>query len=84
MLSKFKSLFSTEQKQFRAQPLVSFYQAGKPQWTPRNYASQAREGFVTNAIGYRCVKMIAEAASSVPLLMYQAAKEIETHPLLIS
>ena len=82
MLEKFRSLFATEQKQFRAQPLVSFYQAGKPQWTPRNYASQAREGFVTNAIGYRCVKMIAEAASSVPLLMYQGANEIETHPLL--
>jgi HK97 family phage portal protein len=82
MLSKLKSLFSTEQKQFRAQPLVSLYQAGKPQWTPRNYAAQAREGFMTNAIGYRCVRMIAEAASSVPLLIYQRAKEAETHPLL--
>ncbi len=82
MLSKLKSFFVPEQKKFGAQPLVSFYQAGKPQWTPRNYAAMAREGFSTNAIGYRCVRMIAEAASSVPLLLYKGTSEIETHALL--
>ena len=82
MFEKFKSLFAPEQRKFGAQPLVSFYQAGKPQWTPRNYAAMAREGFAGNAIGYRCVRMIAEAASSVPLLLYKGANEIETHPLL--
>ena len=37
---------------------------------------------MTNAIVYRCVRMIAEAAASVPWLLYEGAQEIETHPLL--
>ncbi len=81
MLSKLKSLFTSEQKKFGSQPLVSIYNAGLARWTPRNYAAQAREGFATNSVGYRCVRMIAEAAGSVPLLVYQGQNEIETHPL---
>jgi HK97 family phage portal protein len=82
MFSKLKSLFALEQKRFGAQPLVSLCQAGHAQWTPRNYHAMAREGFSSNAIGYRCVRMIAEAASSVPLLLYQGKHELESHALL--
>ena len=82
MLKKLASLFAPEQKQFRAQPIVSLHSVGQAQWTPRNYASLAREGFAGNAIGYRCVRMIAEAASSIPLLLYQGEVELTTHPLL--
>ena len=81
MFKKLASLF-TEQKQFRSQPIVSLHSVGQPQWTPRNYASLAREGFAGNAIGYRCVRMIAEAASSIPLLLYQGDAELTKHPLL--
>jgi HK97 family phage portal protein len=35
-----------------------------------------------NAIAYRCVRMIAESAASVPWLLYDGAQEIESHPLL--
>ena len=81
MLEKLKSLFTQEQKRFAAQPLISIHRIGQPQWTPRNYAALAREGFAGNAIGYRCVRMIAEAASSVPLLLYDGDKELNAHPL---
>ncbi len=81
MLEKLKSLFTQEQKRFAAQPLISIHRIGQPQWTPRNYAALAREGFAGNAIGYRCVRMIAEAASSVPLLLYDGDKELAAHPL---
>ena len=81
MLQKLKSLFTPEQKRFAAQPLISIHKVGQPQWTPRNYAALAREGFAGNAIGYRCVRMIAEAASSVPLLVYDGDKELNAHPL---
>jgi HK97 family phage portal protein len=37
---------------------------------------------MANAIAYRCVRMIAEAAASVPWLLYEGAVEIESHPLL--
>jgi HK97 family phage portal protein len=35
-----------------------------------------------NAILYRAVRMISEAAASVPLLLYQGDEEITEHPLL--
>ena len=35
-----------------------------------------------NAIVYRCVRMIGEAAATIPLLLYEGEHEIEHHPLL--
>ncbi len=51
-------------------------------WMPRDTSAFAREGFMQNAIVYRSVRMIAEAAASVPLILYDGAHEIEDHPLL--
>ena len=56
--------------------------ARRPRWSPRDYAAFAREGFMQNAIVYRSVRMIAEAAASVPLCLYDGPHEIEEHPLL--
>ncbi len=81
MFQKLKSLFAREQKKFAAAPLISLHTVGRPQWTPRNYAALAKEGFAGNAIGYRCVRMLAEAASSVPLIIYEGERELAAHPL---
>jgi HK97 family phage portal protein len=62
--------------------LIAFHSNGRPVWTPRDYAALAREGFARNAIVYRCVRMIAEAAASVPWLLYDGAAEVDDHPLL--
>jgi HK97 family phage portal protein len=51
-------------------------------WAPRDYSAFAREGFMQNAIVYRSVRMIAEAAASIPLLLYEGTTEIEDHPLI--
>jgi len=51
-------------------PLVALQLANSAHsasWTPRNYAALAREGYQQNAIAYRCIRLIAEAAASVPL-----------------
>ncbi len=63
-------------------PLIALSLAGRPQWGGRDYASLAREGVMKNAIVYRCVRMIAEGAASIPWLLYEGAQELETHPLL--
>jgi HK97 family phage portal protein len=80
MLEKLKSLFG-ERKAFALQPVVQVHTIGKPQWSPRNYAAMAKEGFAANPVGYRCVRMIAEAAGSVPLLIYDRETELGAHPL---
>ena len=82
MFDRVKRFFSTEAKRSAAAPLIALHQAGRPQWTPRNYAALAQEGFASNAIGYRAVRMIAEAAGSLPWLLYDGDREIAAHPLL--
>lgn len=52
--------------------LLAYSHLGKAVWTPRDYGALAREGFARNAIAYRCVRMVAEAAASVPLVLCDA------------
>jgi HK97 family phage portal protein len=63
-------------------PYFALDRLGAPSWAPRDYAAFAREGYMQNAILYRSVRMIAEAAASVPLLLYSGDEEITAHPLL--
>jgi HK97 family phage portal protein len=65
-----------------AGPLVAIENLGQPVWAPRDYAAFAREGLIQNPVVYRCVRMIAEAAASVPLKTRSAnGMPIEAHPL---
>lgn len=47
--------------------LLAWHALGRPVWMSRDPAAFAREGYARNAIAYRCVRMIAEAAASAPL-----------------
>ena len=71
-----------ERKDSAAGPLVYMQTLGRPAWTPRDYASLAKESYMQNAIAYRCVRMIAEASASVPFLLYEGEDELEEHPLM--
>ncbi|MBB2970135.1 phage portal protein [Mesorhizobium sp. RMAD-H1] len=51
-------------------------------WIARDYPTLAREGFMRNPVVHRAVRMIAEAASAVPWLLYEGSTEHEAHPLL--
>jgi len=55
---------------------------GRPVWSGRNYAGYAREGMMRNAVAYRCVRMIAEAASSVKLVGAQGLEQVSDHGAL--
>src|SRR5690606_31290729 len=55
---------------------------GMPAWMPRDYSAFAREGMMQNPIVYRAIRMISEAAASVPLLLYEGDRELDEHPLL--
>ena len=61
--------------------LIAMSHIGQPAWTPRDYGALAREGFQSNAIVYRVVRMIAEAAASLPWLYFDGRKERPDHPL---
>ena len=66
----------------KSAPLIALSLMGAPRWSARDFTALARQGVMKNAIAYRCVRMIAESAASVPWLLYDGRTEIESHPLL--
>ena len=62
--------------------LVALSSLGRPVWTPRDYDRLAREGYEQNAVAFRCVRMIAEAAASVPWMLREGDQALSEHPLL--
>ncbi len=55
--------------------------AGRVAWTPRDTVSMTRAGFVGNPVGFRAVKMIAEAAAALPLVVQDRARRYDVHPV---
>ncbi len=59
---------------------------GRPMYTPGNMRALAKDGFSTNAYGYRAVMLIAQACAGIPWILYQNGRSKRTaltsHPLL--
>ena len=55
---------------------------GGPSWTPRDYAGLARAGYLRNPIVHRAVRLVGEAAASVPWILWEDDRELASHPLL--
>jgi HK97 family phage portal protein len=55
---------------------------GAAHWTGRTYDQLAREGYRKNAVAHRAVRIIAECAASVPLLLFRGDQRLSRHPLL--
>ena len=70
------------QKASAAGPVLAFQGAGRVVWSPRDTASLTRAGYTGNPVGFRCVKMLAEAAAALPLVLQGAGQRFETHPVL--
>ncbi|MBP6737974.1 MAG: phage portal protein, partial [Rhodobacteraceae bacterium] len=49
---------------------------------PRDAVSLARTGFQGNPIGFRVVRLIAEAAAALPLILQDHERRYEMHPVL--
>ena len=71
-----------EAKASRTAQLVQLEYGTRARWTPRDYATLAREGYVQNAIVHRAVKLVAENTASVAYLVYEGAAVRDRHPLL--
>ncbi len=71
-----------ERKRSRVGPLIALHEAGRPVWTPRDYAALAREGYERNPVVHRCVRLIAEAAAQTPLIAKVGDRERPEHPAL--
>ncbi|MEM8556096.1 MAG: phage portal protein [Pseudomonadota bacterium] len=62
-------------------PVIAWSGVGRVAWSPRDTASLARNGFTSNPVGFRSVKLIAEAAAALPIVVQDAEQRFETHPV---
>ena len=63
-------------------PIVNWGSTGRVAWSPRDTASLTRTGFVGNPVGFRCVRLISEAAAALPLILQDTETRYASHPLL--
>lgn len=71
-----------EQKASAAGPVIAYHGSGRVAWTPRDMVSLTKAGFLGNPIGFRAVKLIAEAAAALPLVLQDQAERFDAHPVL--
>jgi HK97 family phage portal protein len=71
-----------EQKASAAGPVVAYHSAGRVAWSPRDTVSLTRSGFLGNPVGFRSVKLIAEAAAALPLVLQDHERRYDEHPVL--
>ncbi len=62
--------------------VVSYHSSGRVAWSARDTPSLTRAGFSANPIGFRSVKLIAEAAAALPLVLQDGQQRFEQHPIL--
>ncbi len=53
-----------------------------PGFSARDTTSLVRSGFVANPVGFRAVKLIAEAAAALPLVLQDSLRRYDSHPML--
>lgn len=63
-------------------PLLAFHGTGQAVWSPRDTVSLTRAGYERNTVGFRAVRMVAEAAAAIPLVLDGIGARMTAHPLL--
>ena len=54
---------------------------GRVAWSPRDVVSLTKTGFTGNPIGFRAVKLIAEAAAAMPVVLQDCERRYDSHPV---
>ena len=65
-----------------AAPVMAFHGTGRAVWTPRDVRSMARTGYEQNPVGFRAVRMVAEAAAALPMVLSEGNARLVEHPVL--
>jgi len=72
----------SEVKASAAGPVIAWGGSGRVAWSPRDIPSLTRAGFQGNPVGFRSVKLIAEAAAALPVVLQDAERRFAEHPRL--
>ena len=70
-----------ERKASAAGRVAVWGMGGRAVWSARHAGSLTRTGFMGNPVGFRAVRLIAEAAAALPLVVQDAERRYEAHPM---
>ncbi|MEL7184620.1 MAG: phage portal protein, partial [Pseudomonadota bacterium] len=76
-----KAAAAPERKASAAGRIAAWGAAGRSVWSPRDGGTLTRMGFAGNPVGFRAVKLIAEAAASVPYVVGNGQARFDVHPV---
>ena len=62
--------------------MIGYFGVGTPRTKNYTYSDLANEGYLKNAIVYRCVNEISKGASAVPFVIKDRDQILEEHPLI--
>ncbi|MEQ5868529.1 phage portal protein [Sagittula sp. NFXS13] len=62
--------------------VVAHMSGGRVAWSPRDTVSLTRQAFAGNPVGFRAVKLIAESAAALPLVLQDQTARYAEHPIL--
>ena len=71
-----------ERKASAAGAVMAFHGTGRAVWSPRDRVSLIRTGYEENVIGFRAVRLVAESAAAVPLVLCDGGGRMAEHPVL--
>ncbi len=71
-----------EQKASATGRVIAWGSSGRVAWSPRDTVSLTKTGFTGNPVGFRSVKMIAEAAAALPLVCQDGERRYDVHPVV--
>ncbi|SFP49030.1 phage portal protein [Tranquillimonas alkanivorans] len=71
-----------ERKESAVGRVVAWGGSGRVAWSGRDTGSMTRAGFIGNPVGFRAVKLIAEAAAALPLIVQDRRRRYDEHPLM--
>ena len=78
----FERLFNTKTAETKNSNMMGYFGVGTEETKVYTYQQLAKEGYLKNAIVYRCVNEISKGASAVPLLLKNGDEIVEQHPLI--
>jgi len=82
IIDNIKNFFTGEPEHKQNYSTVGFFGVGTGDAKQYKYQDLAKDGYMQNAIVYRCVNEIANGASAVPYMIKQGDDVLEYHPIM--
>lgn len=77
-----RAIAADEHKASATGPVIAYHGSGRVAWSPRDTVALTRTGFTGNPVGFRAVKLIAEAGAALPLVLQDMNQRYDQHPVL--